>query len=621
MTMVGDRNKDNDNQKSTGKNNNDTVQKGSRKGRLSDKYKSDKKGLNYKHNKKPRKAINMKKVIIAAMLITIAVFTGADMAQQASPSKVDIKYTELLEMIEKGEVESVTVYNASDTIAVEKTDGEKLTAPNPKNDEYRKELMLTGVNVKVASQTPYDAFMNAIISLPLTLLILAIIYVLVNTFSSVTKNYMQTATVQDGVKFDAVAGLSEVKEELKFAIDFLRKPKAYRDCGIRVPKGMLMVGPPGTGKTLLAKAVAGEAGVPFIHTSGSDFQEMYAGLGAKRVRDLFTFARTNAPCVIFIDEIDSLGARRSVSGSDLSRDNNQTLNALLKEMDGIGSALGIFVMAATNTPDVLDKALTRPGRFDRQVFVGPPSNKDDRVEIIDVHLNGKLVEPGVTPTTISKKMVGFTGAEIEVTLNEAGIHSLMEGREGVISLEDIDYAVERLVTKGLKKKVVKNDELMRVAIHESGHALLNLLYGRKVSKVTIVPTTSGVGGFTMPDMEQLESASIKTSDDIENDIKILYGGLCAEEVYFNNHSDGCGNDIKVASEKILNYCTKLGMGGVYVDVSNVDKSYVAERMNDVAIELKNKALKDLRDNKDLLIKLANKLYDNETLSINSIDEI
>lgn len=583
-----------------------------------------KQGINKNSTDKKRRhryAVNTKKIASIAILIAVAWGVMMGVITQFQPEGTDLSYNEFWDKLESGQIESVDIYSTGNTFTAHTKDGESLVVPNPKYDEFRKDLMETGVEVKTAQMSAFDAFQNLLLQLPIYLFMGVLIYYLISSMSSVARSYMKCATLQEGTTFDKVAGMSEVKDELKFTIDFLRNPLKYRDSGARVPKGLLMVGPPGTGKTLLAKAVAGEAGVPFIHTSGSDFCEMFAGLGAKRVRDLFEYARMNAPCVVFIDEIDSVGAKRNASSDAVSRDGNQTLNALLKEMDGIGSVSGVFVMAATNTPENLDKALVRPGRFDRQITVGPPKNRDDRMAIIDVHLNGKLVEEGVTPETISKKVVGFTGAEIEVVLNEAALQSLMGDREGVISMDDIDAAIEKLVTKGLRGKLIRNEELKRVAVHESGHALMMLISGNRVGKVTIIPSTSGVGGFTMPDLEQTEGRLLRTSDELYNEIATLYGGMCAEEIIYGQHSNGCSNDIKVASQKIAEYINDYCMYDSKVDVSAINKDLVADKMNKLGNEIYKYTLDKLSENKDKLSRLSDRLYTEETMSINDISEI
>lgn len=576
---------------------------------------------NKKGTKKGRSAIDLKKIktIVIILCVIWAIMFGV--ITQFQPKGTDLSYNEFWSMLKDGQIQSVDLYSSGTTFTAHTVDGESKLVPNPRYDEFRKDLMETGVEVKTAQMSAFDAFQSLMLQLPLYMFLVVLVYYLMSSMSSMTRSYMRCATIQEGTTFDKVAGLSEVKEELKFTVDFLKDPGKYRLSGARVPKGLLLVGPPGTGKTLIAKAVAGEAGVPFMHTSGSDFCEMFAGLGAKRVRDLFEYARTNAPCVVFIDEIDSMGAKRNANSDAVSRDGNQTLNALLKEMDGIGSISGVFVMAATNTPENLDKALVRPGRFDRQIQVGPPKNKEDRMAIIDVHLNGKMVEKNVNPETISKKVIGFTGAEIEVVLNEAVINSLMNNREGCISMDDIDASIEKMVTKGLRGKIQRNNELKRVAVHESGHALLMLLGGNKVSKVTIVPSTSGVGGFTMPDLEETEGKMLKTQDDLYREIATLYGGMCAEEIILGQHSNGCVNDIKVASQKVKEYICDYCMYDSKIDISAVDSKLLTEQMDKLSSEIYKKAYNELEEHKDILSRLYQRLYAEETMSIDSIDEL
>lgn len=572
--------------------------------------------------KKSRKAIDTKKILIVVAVVALIWCLLSQMIENFTPKASDITYAEFEQLAKDGQVESVDIYTSSHFFNVHTKDGEVKTVPNPWHDTSRKDIMDMGLKVNVATYTPRDAAKSFVASLPLYCFLGILIYYLVSSVGTMTKSYIKCATVQDGVTFDKVAGMTEVKEELKFAIDFLRNPKVYRDSGARVPKGMLMVGPPGTGKTLLAKAVAGEAGVPFISVSGSDFCEMFAGLGAKRVRELFAFARANAPCVVFIDEIDSLGSRRTSSTDAVSRDGNQTLNSLLKEMDGIGSILGVFVMAATNTPENLDPALVRPGRFDRRIVVGPPRTKEDRQAIVDVHLHGKFVEDGVTPESISKLVIGCTGAEIEVILNEAVIISLMRGAGGVLTLNDVDEAVTKMITNGTKKKIVRNKELSVVATHEAGHALIMLLNGYRVSKVTIVPSTSGIGGFTMPDMEMFEDKVLTTEEEYRKQIMQMYGGMCAEEVIYKSHSDGCSNDIQKVTSLAKEMVTSVAMGRYKYDISTIDKEKYAEEVSIITDECYNKTVEMLRSNKELLVKLSNMLLDKETIyNIRSIEDI
>ena len=277
-------------------------------------------GNNKKKVKKQRKAIDKNKILLIVAIVALIWVLFITVMQASTPDATDIKYTEFMQMAQEGKIESVNMYTSSNYFTVKTVDGETLSVPNPRHDTYKKDIMDLGVEVNIAQQTVSDAIQSMLVQLPLYAFMAVFIYYLLSSVGTMTRSYIHCATMQEGITFDKVAGMTEVKDELKFAIDFLKRPTAYRDSGARVPKGMLMVGPPGTGKTLLAKAVAGEAGVPFISVSGSDFCEMFAGLGAKRVRELFVFARTNAPCVVFIDEIDSLGSRRTSNTDAVSRD-------------------------------------------------------------------------------------------------------------------------------------------------------------------------------------------------------------------------------------------------------------------------------------------------------------
>ena len=572
--------------------------------------------------KKRRYAIDAKRIsmviLVCAMITAVAIIT----IQNSEPATVDKQYNEFTQMLDNGEVQEITLYNSGNTFDVLGTDGQHYKVPSPKYEDFRRDMMQTGVKVNVASQTKMDTIKALVSNLPILVLMGVLLYYLASSLGTMTKSYMQTATVQDGVKFTEVAGLSEVKEEVRFAVDFLKNTQEYAESGARVPKGMLLIGPPGTGKTLLAKAVAGEADVPFIHTSGSDFCEMFAGLGAKRVRELFEFAKTNAPCVVFIDEIDSVGARRSSNTDSVARDGNQTLNALLKEMDGIGSVLGVFVMAATNTPEHLDPALTRPGRFDRQVFIGPPNTKEDRKAIIDVHLNGKYVDETISLDKLSKMMIGFTGAEIEAVLNEAVILSLMKGKQGVIGVDDVDEAITKMVTKGMPKKVKRTTELERVAVHESGHALMMLLNGDKVHKITIVPSTSGVGGYTQTDLENREETNLRTEEQLIGDVSYMFGGLCAEEVVYGSHSSGCSNDLQKVKEVIVNMVTRYGMGGLFVDLTDYWPERTADKITEISNKVYAETKKKLTENREYLDILVKKLLERETITgIESLEAI
>ena len=358
-------------------------------------------------------------------------------------------------------------------------------------------------------------------------------------------------------KFIAVAGLKEEKEELEEIVDFLDKPAKYTDVGARIPKGILMVGPPGTGKTLLAKAVAGEAGVPFFSLSGSDFVEMFVGVGASRVRDLFAEAKKNAPCIIFIDEIDAVARKRGSGLGGGHDEREQTLNQMLVEMDGFGVNEGIIVMAATNRVDILDPAILRPGRFDRQVTVGRPDVRG-REEILRVHARGKTLGDDVDLSKIAHTTIGFTGADLENLLNEAAIACAKDGRS-FISQEDVDKSFIKLgIGKEKKSRIVSEHDRKITAYHEAGHAILFHVLPDvgPVHIVSIIPTGSGAGGYTMPISEKDDM--YLTKGKMLQDITVSLGGRIAESLVLDDITTGASQDIKQATEQAKAMVTKYG---------------------------------------------------------------
>lgn len=358
-------------------------------------------------------------------------------------------------------------------------------------------------------------------------------------------------------KFIDVAGLKEEKEELEEIVDFLDKPAKYTDVGARIPKGILMVGPPGTGKTLLAKAVAGEAGVPFFSLSGSDFVEMFVGVGASRVRDLFAEAKKNAPCIIFIDEIDAVARKRGSGLGGGHDEREQTLNQMLVEMDGFGVNEGIIVMAATNRVDILDPAILRPGRFDRQVTVGRPDVRG-REEILSVHARGKTLGDDVDLSKIAHTTIGFTGADLENLLNEAAIACAKDGRS-FISQEDVDKSFIKLgIGKEKKSRIVSEHDRKITAYHEAGHAILFHVLPDvgPVHIVSIIPTGSGAGGYTMPISEKDDM--YLTKGKMLQDITVSLGGRIAESLVLDDITTGASQDIKQATEQAKAMVTKYG---------------------------------------------------------------
>lgn len=416
--------------------------------------------------------------------------------------------------------------------------------------------------------------------------------------------------------FEDVAGLTEVKEDMKSLVDFLVNKEKYVNVGANLPKGVILYGPPGTGKTLLARAVAGEANVPFLFMNGSDFEEMLVGLGAKRVRELFDEAREKAPCIVFIDEIDAVGSKRS---KHIGSDARQTLNALLTEMDGFKQSDNILVIAATNRIEDLDSALVRAGRFTNKYCVPLPSTWEERLEVINMYVKNKNLAEDIDLTALAKETVGFSPAQIESLLNEAAIISVQKGQT-YIDRAILDEAVMKMLLDGhIKKDQTGRDteELKIVAWHESGHTLVNLLLNKTVNKVTILSSTSGAGGVTVstPDKERLLSVQ-----DLRNKVMELYGGRIAEFLLYGDKAKittGASNDIAKATDIIHDIITSYGMeesfGLLNLENLDVPQEVLIEKEVALAKELETATIKLLTENKGILESLANLLIEKETL--------
>lgn len=441
----------------------------------------------------------------------------------------------------------------------------------------------------------------------------------------------------EGIHFDDVAGEDEAKENLAEIVDYLHNPKKYTDAGASMPKGLLLVGPPGTGKTMLAKAVAGESGVPFFSISGSEFVEMFVGMGASKVRDLFKQAKEKAPCIVFIDEIDAIGKKRDgqVGGND---EREQTLNQLLTEMDGFEGNNGVIILAATNRPESLDPALTRPGRFDRRVPVELPDLKG-REAILKVH--AKKIKPAddVDFHTIARMASGASGAELANIVNEAALRAVRQGRT-IVHEADLEESVEIVIAGYQKKNAVLSDQEKKVvAYHEIGHALVAALqsHSAPVQKITIIPRTSGALGYTM----QVEQGDkyLMTKEEIENKIATFTGGRAAEEVVFNQITTGASNDIEQATKLARAMITRYGMSDEFdmVALETVTNQYLGgdaslacsadtqkeidRQVTELVKKQHQKAKKLLLDNRDKLDELSNYLYEKETITGEEFMEI
>lgn len=565
---------------------------------------------NNKGRKKKRRVIDIKKVVLILSLMSLLMVMGTSLIDSLKPEPITMQYVEFMEELKKGNVEKVTMYSSLNTFGVELKDTkESYLVPNPRNDTFRKEVYEEGVNVEIRNTTFMDAVLNAIVMMPLIIFLIVIMINAITQLCKMGDSYFSSVKVDSDSNLKDIAGLDSIVDDVNFMIESLRNPKAFKDNGIAVPKGVLLTGPPGVGKTLIAKAIAGSADVPFISCCGSDFIEMYVGLGAKRVRSLFNMARTNAPCVIFIDEVDAIGRKRNAFGAN--SESNSTLDALLKEMDGLKNNNGVFVIAATNFEDCLDDAFKRPGRFDRTIHIMPPNNLKDRMSIIDLHLSNKKIGEDFDKEFLAEITKGMTGAEIANIINNAAVESIMDNREGVINRRDVELALDKHHLKGNPKENTCESEKRTIAIHEAGHAVMSLLAGKKVLKVTTIGTTSGVGGYSLS-VEDGEK-SIFTSKEIRERVKICYGGYVAEKLMLGDTSNGSANDIQVATHLIRDMVCMKGMDEVYVNMQELDPKFVSNKCVELAKQIVEETEKDLKQNEKLLEKIANDLLKETTI--------
>ena len=434
------------------------------------------------------------------------------------------------------------------------------------------------------------------------------------------KDIIQTSDV----KFSDVIGQDEILDDVKFITELLKNRDLGEEIGAKVPKGILLSGEPGTGKTLIAKAIAGEAGVPFIYVNSSSFIEMFVGLGAKRVRETFKIARENAPCIVFFDEIDSIGIKRDTRGSNT--ENEQTINALLQEMDGFTGRDGVFVIAATNRADKLDSALTRAGRFDRQIVVNKPRDWKVRVKLFEFYLKQFSVSGDIDIETLAKQVSGFTGADIAAICNEASIIAVMH-KKPYIDMACLEEAIDKKVFKGnrAKEEHFKEDKKI-VAYHEAGHAVMHYLLGEPMSRASIIGTTSGVGGVVFGEDSDTQ---FLTKEYYENRVKICYAGRASEQIKFNSVTQGASSDITQATGILDEFVSRLGFDeefglldmNVLAERQIIDKSNAFELMQKKSKELYTETVDLLTKNYNLVEKLAQALLESETLSGKEIEDI
>ncbi len=566
-----------------------------------------------------------------------------------------LTYDKFMNQANKGKVEEVvitprsraSVYEISGTMKGYK-DNESFFLRVPLDSDVMSEILeiqkKEGFQLDTSSDPESSAFLLFLVNvLPMVILVGGAFFLITRQMGSANKSMdfgrSRARLNEDSKKvtFENVAGLDEEKEEVSELIDFLKSPKKFQRLGARIPKGVLLVGPPGTGKTLLARAVAGEANVPFYYISGSEFVELFVGVGASRVRDMFKQAKHNAPCLIFIDEIDAVGRQRGAGLGGGHDEREQTLNQLLTEMDGFGSNEGIIIIAATNRPDVLDPALLRPGRFDRQVTVNLPDVKG-REEILKVHAKGKTFSSKVSLSNIAKRTVGFSGADLENLLNEAALLAVRRNKNQ-ITMAEIDEAHDRVMMGPAKKSHKYTEKEKRtVAYHEAGHAVLGIKLdnANEVQKITIVPR-GNAGGYNL--MLPKEETYLSTKQELLERIMGLLGGRVAEEIVFNEMTTGAHNDFEKATKIARAMVTEYGMSDLGpVQFEHQESSVFLGRdynksrnfSGQVAFEIDQeqrkiinecyeKAKKVIKENRDLLDLIANALLENETLTKEQID--
>ena len=564
--------------------------------------------------------------------------------KQPDRSSASVGYSDFLSMVESGSVSHVTIQG--DNISGMSAQGPFKTYA-PKDSELIGLLRSKGVKISVKPQEDSSWFQVLLSWVPMLLLIGVWIFFMRQMQAgggkalSFGKSRARLMTdSQEKVTFEDVAGIEEAKEELQEIVEFLRDPKKFTRLGGRIPKGVLLVGSPGTGKTLLARAIAGEADVPFFSISGSDFVEMFVGVGASRVRDLFVQGKKNAPCIIFIDEIDAVGRHRGAGLGGGHDEREQTLNQLLVEMDGFESNEGVILISATNRPDVLDPALLRPGRFDRQVVVPVPDLKG-REGIVKVHLKKKVVAKDVDPAILARGTPGFTGADIENMVNEAALMAARRGKDSV-DMADFEDAKDKVMMGAERKSMIISDEEKEItAYHESGHALVAKLIPNTdpIHKVTIIPRGRALGLTQQLPMDEKHTYP---KEYLLNNIAILMGGRAAEEIVLNIQTTGAGNDIERASDlarkMVCDYGMNEGLGPLtfgkseeqiflgreisqHRDYSELTAQKIDAEVKNVVTNAYEKTSTLIKDNVDTLHKMAKALLEKETLDSKAIDEI
>ncbi len=590
------------------------------------------------------------KNLVLWLVIFVAIIALYQLVQTPRTGTEEIPYSEFLVSLENGDIkdlefkgEQITgqyMGSTEDSVKSFKTVG-------PANDQLIKTLEEKGVTFKFDSNEEGSLTSMLLNWAPLLLLVVIMVFFMRQLQAGGTKamsfgknKARMLSENQNKTTFKDVAGIDEAKEEVQEIVDFLRSPKKFTKLGGRIPKGILLVGPPGTGKTLLAKAIAGEAGVPFFIISGSDFVEMFVGVGASRVRDLFVQAKRHAPCIIFVDELDAVGRHRGAGLGGGHDEREQTLNQLLVEMDGFESNEGIIVMAATNRPDVLDPALLRPGRFDRQVVVPRPDVRG-REEILKVHSRNTPLDEDVVLSVIARSTPGFSGADLENLVNESALHAARQGRMK-ISMEDFEYAKDKVIMGVERKSMIISDSEKKItAYHEAGHALVaKLTPGTDpIHKVTIIPRGMALG---VTQQLPIEDRYTHSRTHLNATIMVLLGGRAAEEIVFGERTSGAGNDLERVTEIARRMVCEWGMSEKVGPITfgkgdeqvflgkeiSKHKDYSEETAIEIDGEIRSivtnnysKAKKLLEDNIDLLHKLSELLLDKEVIDGKELEEL
>ena len=585
------------------------------------------------------------------LLIILVAISVIDYFSTKNTNRQEVEYTQFLQQVDKGDVSKVVIIQ--NTIHGTLADGTEFTtitqdAPNNDPDLYQK-LSAKGIDI-AAENPPEPPWWSQMFSsvIPILLLIGVWFFIMQQTqggggrvMSFGKSRARMSGADKIKVTFRDVAGADEAKQELEEVVEFLKHPKKFNELGARIPKGVLLFGPPGTGKTLLARAVAGEAGVPFFSISGSDFVEMFVGVGASRVRDLFEQAKKNAPCIVFIDEIDAVGRQRGAGVGGGHDEREQTLNQLLVEMDGFAANEGIIIIAATNRPDILDPALLRPGRFDRQIVVDKPDVRG-RLAILKVHTKGKPMAKDVDLDIIARRTPGFTGADLSNLVNEAALLAARRDKHKV-GMTEMEEAIERVIAGPERKSHVMSEEEKRLtAYHEGGHTLVGMMlkHADPVHKVTIIPR-GRAGGYTL--MLPKEDRNYATRSELLDRLKVAMGGRVAEEVVLKEISTGASQDIQQASRIVRSMIMQYGMSDVLGPVAygesqnhqvflgrdiNHQRNYSEEVASEIDKEVRKymeeayeACRKILTENRDKLELIAQALMERETLTAKELEEL